>query len=191
MDYMDPLVRSLFERYLGMGRAPEQPILSPAEPQTGPRINMPPVGQRPPIDARALALKQPVWAGGMPPGYESEPLEPSLPEPYTPVAGNPLFGTSGFAGPPRGDILLSGDTPNLSARSAAMEPDIAISPQTKSPTTELPYQTYQRLTGNQWTGGGSETILGLMRRLGVEGKPGAASTNLALQRAMLREYNSE
>lgn len=50
---------------------------------------------------------------------------------------------------------------------------------------ELPYQTYERMTGHHWSGGGSPEIQEMMSRLGVSGAPGSAGANLALQKALL------
>jgi hypothetical protein len=50
---------------------------------------------------------------------------------------------------------------------------------------EMPFETFQRLTGMKWHGGASPEVADLMSRLGVEGKAGSAEANLALQKALL------
>ncbi len=51
---------------------------------------------------------------------------------------------------------------------------------------ELPFETYQRLTGNRWTGGGSNAVRGLLSELGIQEKAGSSAANLALQKALLQ-----
>ncbi len=48
---------------------------------------------------------------------------------------------------------------------------------------ELPYQTYERLTGNKWHGGQMQDAYSNM---GITAAPGRAEANLALQQALLR-----
>lgn len=50
---------------------------------------------------------------------------------------------------------------------------------------ELPYQTYERITGQKWTGGSSAQVQDAYKQYGVTGTPGSATANLALQKAML------
>lgn len=50
---------------------------------------------------------------------------------------------------------------------------------------ELPFETFQRLTGMKWHGGASPEVMDLMNRFGIEGKAGSAEANLALQKALL------
>jgi hypothetical protein len=47
--------------------------------------------------------------------------------------------------------------------------------------TELPYQTYERVTGKKWTGGGSPDVLGMLKQAGITERPGSSAANLALQ----------
>ncbi|MCX7589383.1 MAG: hypothetical protein N2Z85_00365 [Patescibacteria group bacterium] len=54
---------------------------------------------------------------------------------------------------------------------------------------ELPYQTYQRLTGKSWPGGTSQEIVNLLKKYGITAQPGSAEANLALQSALLKEYS--
>lgn len=49
---------------------------------------------------------------------------------------------------------------------------------------ELPFETFQRLTGQQWTGGRSSLITDMLNRLGITARPGTAAANLALQKAL-------
>jgi hypothetical protein len=51
---------------------------------------------------------------------------------------------------------------------------------------ELPFQTYERLTGDQWPGGRSRAIVALLRLLRVPFPPGSAEANLELQERLLR-----
>ena len=50
---------------------------------------------------------------------------------------------------------------------------------------ELPYQTFQRLTGERWSGGGSNAITRMLDQFGINARPGSAEANLALQKALL------
>lgn len=50
---------------------------------------------------------------------------------------------------------------------------------------ELPFETFQRLTGQQWTGGRSDTIRQMLQELGIGGEAGTAQTNIALQKALI------
>lgn len=51
---------------------------------------------------------------------------------------------------------------------------------------ELPYQTYERLTGQKWTGGRSKSIQDILSRLGITAMPGSPEANMALQKALMR-----
>ena len=53
------------------------------------------------------------------------------------------------------------------------------------PQGELPYQTYQRITGKQWTGGFSPEIKSLYNQYGITAPAGSAEANLALQKALI------
>ena len=50
---------------------------------------------------------------------------------------------------------------------------------------ELPYQTYQRITGQSWPGGESPQIASLLKQYGITGKPGSPEANIALQKALV------
>ena len=50
---------------------------------------------------------------------------------------------------------------------------------------ELPYQTFQRLTGERWSGGCSNAITRMLDQFGINARPGSAEANLALQKALL------
>ncbi len=50
---------------------------------------------------------------------------------------------------------------------------------------ELPFQTYQRITGKTWRGGRSAEVVELLQRLRIEYAPGSAEANLCLQGALL------
>ena len=61
----------------------------------------------------------------------------------------------------------------------------AASPQSSS-KRELPFETFQRLTGMDWgVGKKSGEIERMMELLGIVGKPGSAEANLALQKALM------
>lgn len=51
---------------------------------------------------------------------------------------------------------------------------------------ELPYQTYERLTGKKWSGGTSQEIVKLLNLYGITATPGSAEANLELQRRLLQ-----
>jgi len=54
---------------------------------------------------------------------------------------------------------------------------------------ELPYQTYQRIFGDErWPGGRSAKIVRMLKELGIKYSPGSAKANLALQAALLRGW---
>lgn len=50
---------------------------------------------------------------------------------------------------------------------------------------ELPWQTYERLTGQRWMGGNSADVLKLLNDFGINADPGSAEANIALQRALM------
>jgi len=50
---------------------------------------------------------------------------------------------------------------------------------------ELPYQTFERLTGQKWTGGRSKFVQDILSRLGITAVPGSPEANLALQKALI------
>lgn len=52
--------------------------------------------------------------------------------------------------------------------------------------TEVPFQTYERLTQRPWPGGRSGEIIALLYLFGIEAAPGTAEANLALQDQLLR-----
>jgi hypothetical protein len=51
---------------------------------------------------------------------------------------------------------------------------------------ELPFETYERLTGFKWPGGKSKTVRMLLKLFRISSKPGSLEANLALQRFLLR-----
>lgn len=55
------------------------------------------------------------------------------------------------------------------------------------PTGELPYQTYERITGQKWPGGTSSAVVGLLKQAGITATPGTASANLALQQYLIQQ----
>jgi hypothetical protein len=52
---------------------------------------------------------------------------------------------------------------------------------------DLPYQTYEKITGKKWTGGNSPDIISMYQKYGIKDAPASAEANLALQKAMLAE----
>jgi hypothetical protein len=46
---------------------------------------------------------------------------------------------------------------------------------------ELPFQTFERITGLKWPGGRSRIVCVMLRIAGIESKPGSASANKQLQ----------
>lgn len=67
-----------------------------------------------------------------------------------------------------------------------MQPTNTTPTTTSSTASELPYQTYERLTGNTWTGGNTAPILSAYKQYGITNAPGSASANLALQAALIK-----
>jgi hypothetical protein len=47
---------------------------------------------------------------------------------------------------------------------------------------ELPFETYERVTGQKWPGGKSSLIRLMLRLAGIYAAPGTAEANLQLQR---------
>ena len=58
-------------------------------------------------------------------------------------------------------------------------------PAERSGSSELPFETYQRLTGQKWTGGSSDPVRALLQELGVSAQPGSSEANMGLQRALM------
>jgi hypothetical protein len=54
-----------------------------------------------------------------------------------------------------------------------------------STTTEPPFQTFERMTGEKWPGGKSEVIVTLLKLFRIEDAPGSAAANLRLQSYLL------
>lgn len=52
---------------------------------------------------------------------------------------------------------------------------------------DLPYQTYEKVTGKKWTGGKSSEVTSMYQKYGIKDAPGSAEANLALQKALLAE----
>jgi hypothetical protein len=46
---------------------------------------------------------------------------------------------------------------------------------------ELPFETYERISGHKWPGGRSASIVSLLKKFNVQWKPGSAEANLCLQ----------
>ena len=56
---------------------------------------------------------------------------------------------------------------------------------TSASGSELPFETYQRLTGQKWTGGSSDPVRALLQELGVSAQPGSSEANMGLQKALM------
>jgi len=52
--------------------------------------------------------------------------------------------------------------------------------------TELPFQTYARVTGLEWPGGRSMAIVALLKIFKIAERPGSAEANLPLQTELLK-----
>lgn len=52
---------------------------------------------------------------------------------------------------------------------------------------DLPYQTYEKVTGKKWTGGNSPEIVSLYQKYGIKDAPASSEANLALQKALLSD----
>lgn len=55
---------------------------------------------------------------------------------------------------------------------------------------DLPYQTYEKVTGKKWTGGNSPEVIAMYQKYGIKDAPASANANLALQKALLAEKSS-
>ena len=65
-------------------------------------------------------------------------------------------------------------------------PDTFLPPHDCVPAeTELPFQTFARMTGLDWPGGRSNTVLALLKIFRIVERPGSAEANLALQTKLL------
>ena|SRR3990167_6429379 len=105
--------------------------------------------------------------------YGSYNKAPSLPQEALPVS-------------PTQSVDIPVDTSVTSpAVNAPIENASQAAPQSSG--KELPYQTYQRITGSNWTGGKSNIIQELLRRYGITSAPGSAQANIALQRALMND----
>lgn len=100
---------------------------------------------------------------------------------------NPMPQSEGISSEGNLDDMLS------RANNAADNPDslrdILMAQQVPAPNAdggqELPYQTYERLTGQKWTGGMSPQVLELMNNFGIDAEPGSAEANMMLQKILL------
>lgn len=148
-----------------------------------------------------MSAAPPLNTGGSPSlmAGDTANLPPSLPPPVPPqgdTADMPPQASSGApvtGGLPTMNLMASHlGTPPVSpmvSHSTGQTPSVTATPTSfrtfNTPGGELPYQTYERLTGQHWGGGGSANVQDLMSRLGVTGAPGSADANLALQKALL------
>lgn len=95
-------------------------------------------------------------------------------DPSRPVAQEPLKSSMSLR-PDKASALPTTPTANSPTVEAPM-------PQSGK---ELPYQTYQNLTGKDWGRGDvNPDVLWLLQHYGITAEPGSAEANLALQRAL-------
>lgn len=59
--------------------------------------------------------------------------------------------------------------------------------QKPTPTPELVHETYERITGFTWPGGGSQEIRALLKIFRINHEPGSVEANEWLQKALLSE----
>lgn len=52
---------------------------------------------------------------------------------------------------------------------------------------DLPYQTYEKVTGKKWTGGNSPEVLSMYQKYDIKDAPASVEANTALQKAMLAQ----
>jgi hypothetical protein len=175
---------------------------------TGARIGAPPADLTTPsllggAQARVGAPPMPSLPGAR--MGAAPPLPPPVQPPMAQMGGVPgLFepkinsqlGTPPL--PPRPPMALPSPigpaAVEAAARMGASEPAASAPPvpaapaqgtSAAAPAGELPYQTYERLSGKHWAGGRSSVIQALMQHAGVGQPAGSADANLALQRALL------
>ena len=160
------------------GVASDIPVMS----QGGPAPTAPPVMPKSPLLGGGPAPSgtgMPFVSPDLmpPPSPGGTPNIPDNPESMVPLSSSP--NSPGVNGSDLKGLLMASH-----AQGGDSNPEQVSAPE-KGTGHELPYQTYERLTGQHWTGGNSEQIQDMLSRLGVEGPGGAASTNLALQKALI------
>jgi hypothetical protein len=57
--------------------------------------------------------------------------------------------------------------------------------------TELPFQTYERVTGQRWPGGKSKIVRLFLSLLSIREAPGSAKANLELQSQFLTQRQAQ
>lgn len=127
-----------------------------------------------PAPSGGFGMSQRVAGGSLP----DLPPKPDLPmdAPFQPVPAS-------YAG---GSAITPPKPVSLPSRPAPVTPSPGMAqPAMKPSGSELPYQTYERVTGDKWTGGGSDKVREMLQQLGITGDAGAADTNTALQKALL------
>lgn len=111
-------------------------------------------------------------------GQSTAPVTPTLP------AAPPMRTTQG-----PGRMMGNQDTimsnPAWDKQDMDTNPELMTARPMATNGQELPYQTYERLTGQRWTGGLSQPVLKLLQDFGIQEEPGTAAANMALQRALL------
>jgi hypothetical protein len=140
------------------------------------------------IGATMMAGQYPVEMGMVKPGAPQPPMD--VQKLLWGADGDPMSNPSNpsVAKPslPTGGALPALDVPDMNMPMKSAKPAHAPRPAPSAGGKELPFQTFQRLTGQQWSGGKSQAIQDMMNQLGVTGRAGSAEANLALQRALLQ-----
>ena len=124
-----------------------------------------------PEDALADAI--PVNMPTLPPA----PFEFMGSEPFQPIP-------SQFAGMEGTDLGVPSE-PTSAASTPIPSPAVKAPSMGASSGAELPYQTFEKFTGNKWSGGASPEVMAMLEEMGIQGQAGSADTNLALQKAMM------
>ena len=190
-DYIDsPESQALLAQI--QATSPQSPTISPAMP-VGPQSNpMAPVGRGAalgppqPFSPNAPVVRGPIGSTGSSnfdvgmPKLPPAPFEFMGSEPFQPIP-------SQFAGM-EGTDLGAPSAPTSAASTPIPSPAVkasGVGMGMGNSGAELPYQTFEKFTGNKWSGGASPEVMALLEELGVQGQAGSADTNLALQKAMM------
>ena len=60
----------------------------------------------------------------------------------------------------------------------------------RASSKELPFQTYERTTGQKWSGGSSPDVVAKLKEFGITAAPGSSDANLELQKRLLGTSSS-
>ena len=138
------------------------------------------------LDMTSPTLGAAPMGGGpaMPVFNDEDPANPAKP------AAPPMLGPSPLEAIPAERAVDMQDTLGDSGFFGEQpEAPTSPAPETAAPKAggrELPYQTFERLTGQKWSGGRSSAVQDIMSRLGITAVPGSAEANLALQKALMQ-----